>query len=80
MGYIFYDMCLNLVFGVFVIVDSWSVYVQNEKKIEFYWECIVKGELLLIKGYMLDKDEQIICCYIFNIMCKESICWLYLVV
>ena len=77
MGYTPHDTRLNLALGVSAIADSWSAYVQNEKKIEPYRERIAKGELPLIKGYMLDKDEQIIRRHILNIMCKESTCWLH---
>ena len=77
MGYTPHDTRLNLALGVSAIADSWSAYVQNEKKIEPYLERIAKGELPLIKGYMLDKDEQIIRRHILNIMCKESTCWLH---
>ncbi|MEL7247532.1 MAG: oxygen-independent coproporphyrinogen III oxidase [Bacteroidota bacterium] len=77
MGYTPHDTRLNLAFGVSGISDSWSAYVQNEKKIESYRERITKGELPLIKGYLLNSEEQIIRRHILNIMCKESTCWLH---
>ncbi len=76
MGYTPHDTRLNLALGVSAIGDSWGAYVQNEKKIEPYRERVENGELPLIKGYLLTKDEQIIRRHILNIMCKESTCWL----
>lgn len=75
MGYTAHDTRLNIALGVSGISDSWSAYAQNEKKIETYQARIKAGELPIIKGYSLDKEEQIIRRHILNIMCTETTSW-----
>jgi len=75
MGYTAHDTRLNIALGVSGISDSWSAFAQNEKKIETYRERIAAGELPIIKGYSLNKEEQIIRRHILNIMCTETTAW-----
>lgn len=75
MGYILFMIYFNLVLGVFFISDSWGVFVQNEKKIECYYELVNVGELFIVKGYFLMEEDCILWQYIFNIMCCYWMNW-----
>ncbi|MEO1257742.1 MAG: oxygen-independent coproporphyrinogen III oxidase [Bacteroidota bacterium] len=75
MGYTPFSTQLNLALGASSISDSWYAFIQNEKKIEDYQRRIEEGEFPIIKGHLLNKEDQIIRRHILNIMCQYETAW-----
>jgi oxygen-independent coproporphyrinogen III oxidase len=65
-------------FGVTGISQLADAYCQNTKNISEYIERIEKGELPIIKGYKLSREEQITREVIETLMCNYAIDWLAL--
>ena len=78
MGYTPFDTQLNLALGASSISDSWTTFVQNEKKIETYQARIAKGEFPILKGHLLSSEDQILRKHILNIMCRYETNWCHL--
>lgn len=62
-------------FGVTGISQLSDAYCQNTKSISEYIERVGKGELPIIKGYKLSREEQITREVIETLMCNYSIDW-----
>lgn len=62
-------------FGVTGISQLASAYSQNVKDLKTYIEQISKGELPVLKGYKLNKEEQITREVITSLMCNYEINW-----
>ena len=75
MGYTPYITRLSIALGASSISDSWEAYVQNEKHIEAYRERVDRGELPIVKGHLLNEEDQIIRGHILNIMCRFQTHW-----
>ena len=75
MGYTPFSTQLNLALGASSISDSWYAFVQNEKKIEDYQRRIEAGEFPIVKGHLLNQEDQIIRRHILNIMCTFETTW-----
>lgn len=75
MGYTPYDTRLNLALGASSISDSWTAYVQNEKKIETYQARLAAGEFPILKGHLLTREDQILRQHILNVMCRYETSW-----
>jgi oxygen-independent coproporphyrinogen-3 oxidase len=60
-------------FGMSAISQAGELYWQNEKDLKKYYEFIDKGELPIIKGYVLSKDDKIRRDVIMEIMCSLSL-------
>jgi oxygen-independent coproporphyrinogen-3 oxidase len=61
--------------GTSAISDCQQMYIQNEKIVEKYQDRINEGELAIIKGHQLSKDESIIRKHIMALMCNDSTSW-----
>lgn len=75
MGYTPFDTKLNLALGASSIGDTWTAYVQNEKKIEDYQAAIAAGHFPILKGHLLSAEDQILRKHILNIMCRYETSW-----
>lgn len=75
MGYTTSSSSLLIGLGASSISDSWTGFVQNEKKIEDYYKSIEMGKLPIFKGHMLSKTDMILRKHILNIMCKHKTNW-----
>lgn len=75
MGYTPFSTELNLALGASSISDSWHGYVQNEKRIETYQERVGEGELPIVKGHLLTREDEIIRGHILGIMCRYETSW-----
>lgn len=62
-------------FGVTGISQLSDAYCQNTKSIADYIAMITAGQLPVIKGYKLDRDEQVTREVIETLMCNYSIDW-----
>ncbi len=61
--------------GVSSISDIGGAFAQNAKVVEVYSEKVKGGQLPLIKGHILDSEEEFIRKHILNITCKQSTDW-----
>jgi oxygen-independent coproporphyrinogen-3 oxidase len=75
MGYSHSATRLMIGLGVSSISDSWDVFVQNEKKIEDYYERVGRGELPFFKGHTLTREDLVIRRHILNLMCRLETSW-----
>ncbi|HRH34214.1 MAG TPA: oxygen-independent coproporphyrinogen III oxidase, partial [Catalimonadaceae bacterium] len=69
MGYTTTNSKLLIGLGASSISDSWEAMVQNEKTVELYQEKIEAGQLPLIDGHFLNRNEQSIRLKILDLMC-----------
>ncbi len=77
MGYTPFDTTLNLALGASSISDSWTAFVQNEKKIEDYQDKVAQGVFPILKGHLLSYEDQVLRKHILNIMCLYQTEWPY---
>ena len=75
MGYTTNQTSLNLALGASSISDSWTSYVQNEKKIETYQAAIEVGRFPILKGHLLSESDMIIRKHILNLICQYETTW-----
>jgi oxygen-independent coproporphyrinogen-3 oxidase len=75
MGYIANSTQLLIGLGVSSISDSWTGFVQNEKKLEDYYSRIGKGEFPFFKGHILTLEDTVLRKHILNIMCNLETSW-----
>jgi oxygen-independent coproporphyrinogen-3 oxidase len=75
MGYSDRHTNLLIGLGASAIGDSWYAFAQNEKIVEQYMQKVLKGELPLLKGHVLDREDLIVRRHILNIMCKGETSW-----
>jgi len=61
--------------GVSAIGDSWSAFAQNEKLLETYQERVASGELPLLRGHLLNSEDQILRRHILNLMTRFETHW-----
>lgn len=76
MGYTPFNTKLNLALGTSAISDSWTGYVQNEKKIETYTKRVMAGELPFFRGHILNQNDQVIRHHILNLICQFKTDWM----
>ena len=76
MGYTPFNTRLNFALGVSAISDSWTAFVQNEKKIEHYTKRVNAGELPFFKGHLLSRTDQVLRRHILNLICQFETDWM----
>ncbi len=76
MGYTPFNTQLNIALGVSAISDSWTGFVQNEKKIEDYQARVHKGELPFFRGHLLNQEDQVLRKHILNLICQFETDWM----
>lgn len=76
MGYTPFNTQLNIGLGVSAISDSWTAFVQNEKKIEAYTKRVEMGELPFFRGHLLSKTDQVLRRHILNLICNFETDWM----
>lgn len=75
MGYTDTHTQLLIGLGASSISDSWNGYVQNEKKLEDYYESVRAGKMPISKGHELTDTDLILRRHILNIMTKFETSW-----
>lgn len=75
MGYTTTQTQVLLGLGASSISDVWSAFAQNEKDIELYLSRVRAGELPLLRGHVLDDQDQFLRRQILNIMCQGETSW-----
>lgn len=61
--------------GVSAIGDAWSAFAQNEKVIEKYEEKVLRGELPLQRGHVLDAEDLVLRGHILELMTRFRTVW-----
>ncbi|WP_165042061.1 oxygen-independent coproporphyrinogen III oxidase [Dysgonomonas sp. ZJ709] len=62
-------------FGTTGISQLANAYSQNTKDLDTYIQQVEQGELPILKGYVLDREEQITRTVISTLMCNYTIRW-----
>lgn len=75
MGYTPNYTRLSIGLGASAISDSWTGFVQNEKRIETYQDRIAAGELPFFRGHELSVEDAILRRHILNLMCRHQTDW-----
>jgi oxygen-independent coproporphyrinogen-3 oxidase len=75
MGYTPFATSLLIGLGVSSISDSWTAFVQNEKKVEDYYKRIDENKLPFFRGHLLTAEDKILRRHILNIMCYGETSW-----
>lgn len=75
MGYTHQYTQLMVGLGVSSISDTWYAFAQNVKTVEAYIDLVNRGQLPVIKGHSLNREDLVIRQHILNIMCKGHTCW-----
>lgn len=75
MGYTTTQTRLLLGLGASSISDVWSAFAQNEKDLDAYINRANAGELPLLRGHVLDDQDQFLRRQILNIMCQGQTQW-----
>jgi oxygen-independent coproporphyrinogen-3 oxidase len=75
MGYTSRQVAPLIALGVSAIGDSWRTFAQNEKLLETYQGRVEKGEIPLLRGHVLDEEDQILRRHILNLMTRFSTDW-----
>lgn len=75
MGYTIANTQLMIGLGVSSISDSWTCFAQNEKDIQRYYDLVANGQLPVVKGHLLNKEDLTIRKHILNLMCRFKTSW-----
>lgn len=72
MGYTTTNHKLVIGLGSSSISDTWTAFAQNEKTVEAYQAQIQQGQLPIVHGHLLSKQDLIIRQHILDLMCSDS--------
>ncbi|MGV3559018.1 oxygen-independent coproporphyrinogen III oxidase [Larkinella arboricola] len=75
MGYTTTQTRVLIGLGASSIGDVWSAFAQNEKDLDAYLNRVQAGELPLLRGHVLDDQDQFLRRQILNIMCQGQTRW-----
>lgn len=75
MGYTEHAGRLLIGLGVSAISDCWTAFAQNVKTVEMYLALVNKDQFPVLKGHILNEEDQVIRQHILNIMCKGYTSW-----
>lgn len=75
MGYTTTQTRVLLGLGVSSIGDVWTSFAQNEKEIDTYLKRVQAGQLPLMRGHLLDDQDQFLRRQILNIICQGQTRW-----
>jgi oxygen-independent coproporphyrinogen-3 oxidase len=75
MGYTSRQVSPLIGLGVSAIGDAWTAFAQNEKVLETYQGRVQKGELPILRGHVLDAEDQIIRRHVLNLMTRMKTDW-----
>ncbi|WP_338874661.1 oxygen-independent coproporphyrinogen III oxidase [Spirosoma sp. SC4-14] len=75
MGYTTTQTQVLIGLGASSIGDVWTAFAQNEKELDVYMSRVLAGELPLLRGHVLDDQDQFLRRQILNIMCQGKTQW-----
>jgi oxygen-independent coproporphyrinogen-3 oxidase len=61
--------------GVSSIGDTWTAYAQNEKTVPEWSARVLKGELPITRGHVLDDEDQVLRGHILSVMTQYETDW-----
>jgi oxygen-independent coproporphyrinogen-3 oxidase len=61
--------------GVSSIGDTWSAYAQNEKTVPEWTARVARGELPIVRGHVLDDEDQVLRRHILAVMTQLQTDW-----
>ena len=61
--------------GVSAIGDSWNAFAQNDKVLEHYEKKVNEGVLPIVRGHVLDGEDQVVRRHILNLMTRFETSW-----
>ena len=73
MGYADRYTPLLIGLGVSSISDAWTAFAQNVKTVEEYHQLIGEGKLPVVKGHILNQEDEVIRTYILDMMCRGKV-------
>ncbi len=75
MGYTPLYTRLSIGLGASAISDTWTAFVQNEKKVEDWQARVLRDSFPILRGHLLSRDDLILRRHILNIMCRMETTW-----
>lgn len=75
MGYSASSTQVMIGLGMSSISDTWYGFAQNERELNAYYARLAAGELPLMRGHLLTKEDLIIRRHILNLMCLLETSW-----
>lgn len=75
MGYTARSVSPLIGLGVSAISDTWDTFAQNEKSIEVYEERVKNGELPLMRGHKLSREDLVLRHHVLNLMTRFETSW-----
>ena len=75
MGYTSRQVSPLIGLGVSAIGDSWTAFAQNEKLVETYQARVENGEIPLLRGHLLNEEDQILRRHVLNLMTQFKTNW-----
>jgi oxygen-independent coproporphyrinogen-3 oxidase len=75
MGYISRYVAPLIGLGVSAIGDAWTAFAQNEKAIEPYQQRVQRGELPILRGHLLDREDLELRRLILDLMTRFHAEW-----
>ncbi|WP_211327102.1 oxygen-independent coproporphyrinogen III oxidase [Chitinophaga flava] len=75
MGYTVTHTALLVGLGASSIGDNGYAYVQNEKQVSAYQELVSKGEFPIVRGHILNEEDQLLKGHIRDLMCTFETSW-----
>ena len=61
--------------GTSSISDSWNMFVQNEKDLETYEQRVRRGEVPIMRGHRLSREDVVLRRHILNLMTRLETDW-----
>lgn len=61
--------------GVSSIGDTWTAYAQNAKTVPEYTAQVAKGEWPIVRGHLLDEEDQVLRKHILSVMTRFEADW-----
>jgi oxygen-independent coproporphyrinogen-3 oxidase len=75
MGYMPQHVSPMIGLGVSSIGDSWTSFMQNEKHLETYEQRVIAGEIPLMRGHILTREDLVMRRHVLNIMTQGETSW-----
>lgn len=75
MGYTSRQVAPQIGLGVSAIGDSWRAFAQNEKLLETWQARVEKGEIPILRGHVLTKEDLEIRRHVLNLMTRLKTTW-----
>ncbi len=75
MGYTPIYTSLTIGLGTSAISDTWTAFMQNEKRVEDWQRRVRAGRFAIMRGHLLSWDDLVLRRHILNLMCHMETSW-----